>query len=89
MDTRYTLRISKEANKYIQSLTPKLKDRINTAFWELSQNPKSATHVKPLQGETKDRYRYRLGGLRIIYSISGDNLYVDILKVGPRGDVYK
>jgi mRNA interferase RelE/StbE len=43
--------------------------------------------VKPLQGYTDGRQRLRIGKYRVIFKISGENLYV--IEIGSRGDIYK
>jgi mRNA interferase RelE/StbE len=34
-------------------------------------------------------YRVRVGDIRIIYSIEDDQLFVQVIRVGHRGNVYK
>jgi mRNA interferase RelE/StbE len=36
-----------------------------------------------------DVYRVRIGDFRVIYEIQDDELVLIVIKVGPRGDVYK
>jgi mRNA interferase RelE/StbE len=43
--------------------------------------------VEKMKG--KDRYRYRMGEWRIVYEIRDDVLVVLVLRIGPRGGVYK
>ena len=36
-----------------------------------------------------DAYRVRIGDFRAVYEIREDELVLVVIKVGPRGDVYK
>ena len=45
---------------------------MKTAIDALSKNPRYHVHIKKLEGELKDLYRYRLGDLRILYEIHED-----------------
>lgn len=37
----------------------------------------------------REGYRIRVREYRILYSVSDNKLVVEVLRVGPRGDVYK
>ena len=43
---------------------------------------------KPLKGNFKGFFRYRMGKFRIIYTIQEDRLLILVLKVGKRDEVY-
>ncbi|WP_096200079.1 type II toxin-antitoxin system RelE family toxin [Bacillus sp. FJAT-45350] len=34
-------------------------------------------------------YRVRVGDLRLIYRVENERLLIIVLKIGPRGDIYK
>lgn len=63
-------------------------ERIAKRLYQLAENPDTATDVKALSGRTGE-YRLRVGDWRIIYRIVRDKLQIQIVKIGPRGDVYK
>ena len=82
-----------------------LKPAYTASFVELSKTrQKQATHahaeleqdpitprgntVKPLKG-WDNLWRYRLGDYRLIYSVVPDKQVVQLLAIGPRGDVYR
>jgi mRNA interferase RelE/StbE len=46
-------------------------------------------HIKKLEGEHRDMYRYRLGNLRILYEIHEDIKAIRIKAIEARGSVYK
>lgn len=73
---------SKRAVKVINGLDKPTKKRIRDAVESIPKGD-----IIPLQG-TKDRYRLRIGGWRIIFAYKGDDgILID--KVSPRGDAYK
>lgn len=87
MEVRY----SKSAQKTIKDMDAQLKSRIHLAINKLMLNPPEGD-IKPMQGlEYEDCYRVRVGNYRIIYKFGVEDtldiLY--IIKIGPRGDVYK
>lgn len=45
----------------------KLRGRIKEAINNISGNLRLHVHIKKLEGELKQMYRYRLGDLRILY----------------------
>ncbi len=44
---------------------------------------------KPLHGDKKDLWRYRVGDYRLICDIQDDRVVVLVLRVGHRKDVYR
>ena len=44
-------------------------------------------NVTRLKGERG--YRLRVGDWRVLYEIHDDVLVIEIIKIGPRGDVYR
>jgi len=62
----------------------KLRGRIKEAVNNISGNPRLHVHIKKLEGDLKQMYRYRLGDLRILYEI-----HEDIKTIEGRGSVYK
>ena len=53
---------------------------------ELGSDPRKPGSKK-LTGQ--ERYRYRVGTYRILYSIQGDELTIWVVKVGHRKEVYR
>ncbi len=71
MNGRYEIRITKQAKKDIEKLTPKLRRKLRTILVEvISENPYEG---KPLLGDLAGNYSYRLTYKdRIMYSIDED-----------------
>lgn len=59
------------------------------AISTISENPRYHVHIKKLEGELKQMYRYRLGKLRILYEVHDDIGIVRIKTIELRGSVYK
>ncbi len=72
MTTR-PLQFSSSAQKFITGLHPPLQARIENALLEIAANPRAG---KPLKGDLKGNYSYRIGDWRIVYSIERSFVYV-------------
>lgn len=53
----------------------------------LAQSPYGNTQAKALKG--LDAYRLRVGDWRVVYSINDSELEIWVIKIAPRGEVYK
>ena len=53
------------------------------------KNPAEGFHIKKLKGEFEGKYRYNVGGLRIIYFVDTKERIVFVEAIGSRGDIYK
>jgi len=49
---------------------------------------KKKIDIKPVEGE-KDIYRLRIGKNRVLIKIYKEKKIILVVKIGPRGDVYK
>lgn len=65
---------------------PKLYAQVMKAITGLAQEPRPAGAVD-LGG--REGWRIRVRECRVLYSIDDDVVTVEVLRVGPRGDVYK
>ena len=75
----YTIRLSRQAEKDIKKLTPKLRSKLRDILQnKIAENPYSD---KPLTGSLKGYYSGRLTYQdRIVYSIHDDELLVLIIR---------
>jgi mRNA-degrading endonuclease RelE of RelBE toxin-antitoxin system len=85
----YKVILHKNAAKYYRNADKKLQRRISTAVDTILGNPRYHVHIKKLEGELKDMYRYRLSNLRILYEIHEDIKTIRIKAIEARGSVYK
>ena len=86
----YAVVLSDEAKKQLAKL-----DRYNAKLlisW-MRKNLENCTDPfvkgKPLSGDRKGTWRYRVGNYRIIADIQNDKLIILVLAVGDRKDVYR
>lgn len=84
---RYSVAISRTAEKQLRKLAAQDRRRIARAMVSLGVDPHPPGSRK-LSGYD-DVFRIRVGVFRIIYSINGRKLIVIILKIGHRKDVYR
>ncbi len=89
LEKMYEVLISHEAEKYYKGQDKNTKRRLNKCIDNLSKEPLSGSHIKRLYGELEGKYRYEMGGFRIVYEINIKNKTVEIKSIGGRGDVYK
>jgi len=81
------VRLSKKAEKELHELfrgNKEIYSKIKSELLNLSENPFKG---KPLVGDKKGCFRLRVGDYRIIYEISGNEIWV--IKIGHRRDVYR
>lgn len=76
---RQILKLDRTAQIAIQGF---LRDRLSIA-----ENPRQ--WGKPLQGEKRGLWRYRVGDYRLICEIQDDRIKVVVLEIGNRKDVYR
>lgn len=82
---RYTVILSKKAQKQLDKLPDNIAEPIFEAIANLEENPRPAG-IKKLKG--RDGYRVRVGNYRIIYEIFDNELLIDVIAVGHRKDIY-
>jgi mRNA interferase RelE/StbE len=85
----YKIIFHKNAARNYRNADTKLQSRIHTAVDTILDNPRYHVHIKKLEGELQDMYRYRLGNLRILYEIHEDLKTIRIKAIEGRGSVYK
>ena len=83
---KYTVEITKNAEKELKALSINMAMRIAKRLLALEENPRPA-QSKKLKNTTF--YRLRVGDYRIIYTICDETRKVKILSIGHRRDVYR
>ena len=86
----WTVNLRKQPLKELAKMPDEDRERILKAITKLSQNPFdiSKLDIKKLKGET-EKWRLRSGEYRVIYEILRAEILIDVIKIGPRGNVYK
>ena len=80
---------SKKAEREYNRFDEITKKRFSKMISVLERSPTySGKSIKKLKGDLEGLYRYRIGSLRIIYTIDLDKKEVYIVTVDNRGDVY-
>ncbi len=84
----YRIEYSREASKTMKRLPQNLAATIRCKLEQLVADPFAANaNVKRLRG--REVYRLRIGDWRIIYSVNETVLTIEVLRIGPRGQVYQ
>ena len=83
---RYTVRLSKSANRTLNSFDSTLQRRIVQRLDQFGENPQPSGSKK-LAGA--DLWRTRVGDYRIVYSIEDQVLTVLVIRIGHRREVYR
>ena len=83
----YEVRLARRAARYYQRVDVDTARRLDECFAGLSRKPFGAGDVRPIRG-VRGLYRYRVGGLRVLFTVDRRERVVSVLTIGPRGDVY-
>ncbi|CAM4399611.1 type II toxin-antitoxin system RelE/ParE family toxin [Paenibacillus alkaliterrae] len=89
MNSKYKITFSNDAEKSLGKLDKPMIKRIFKALDLLSIDPFEAPNVKRMKGSEDQVFRLRVGNFRIIYEIKNDELIICVMRIGPRGDIYK
>lgn len=85
MDIKYSKQAAKDIKKLPKGVVPLIKEAIEG----LTEVPPKGD-IKTIQGCSDGRKRLRVGKYRIIYQYRDDgNIYVWVIEIGTRGDIYK
>ena len=84
----YGLKYRRQARNYLAGLPLKIKSVIVDRLHQLATNPDSPSlDIDALKG--REGFRLRVGQYRVIYTRQDDRLTIEIVKIRPRGDIYK
>jgi mRNA interferase RelE/StbE len=84
----YRVLFSKEAQRSLLSLPKPLAARIREKLAAIAENPyEHYSNVTKLQN--RPGFRLRVGDWRVIYEIRGEELVILVVKIAPRGEVYR
>ena len=84
----YEIFFTKKADRALRKMSRKTARLIREKLDQLAQDPYARNpNVTKLQG--RPGYRLRVGDWRVIYELEDDRLVIMVLKVAPRGGVYR
>jgi mRNA interferase RelE/StbE len=82
----YELQYKKKAIRALAKINNPYYTAIIEAIDNLAENPRPFGYKK-LTG--RNGYRIRIGTYRVIYDIFENNLIIEIVNIGVRGDIYE
>ncbi|HEV7302169.1 MAG TPA: type II toxin-antitoxin system RelE/ParE family toxin [Tepidisphaeraceae bacterium] len=85
----YNVELSREAQRFYDRCDPATARKLARCFQSLEKNPRQGNNVKPLKGPLAGSLRYRLGDLRVVYTINDRTVTVFVITIARRGDVYE
>ena len=63
--------------------------KLARCFEALERNPRQGNNIKPLKGKLAGSWRYRVGDLRVVYTIDDRKVTVFVITIAKRSDVYE
>ena len=83
----WKLEFSHEAVKALVRMPRDQAIRVRRRLHELARDPIGAPNVKRLTDHPG--FRLRVGDWRVVYLLQSERLVVQIIRIAPRGEVYK
>lgn len=78
--------LTNTAERNLKKLPSNIKERCKDALREISADPLSG---KPLKGDLKGYYSFRIGNYRIVYILKKRQHIIYILSIKHQKDIYK
>jgi mRNA interferase RelE/StbE len=84
----YRIVFTKQADRVLRKMSRNTARLIREKLDQLAQEPYARNpNLTKLQG--RSGYRLRIGDWRVIYELEDDRLVILVLKIAPRGEVYR
>ncbi len=84
----YRVELSREAQRFLERCDQATAKKLARCFAALEADPRAGNNVKPLKGPFAGAYRYRVGDLRVIYTINDLSITVSVIAIAKRSDAY-
>jgi mRNA interferase RelE/StbE len=84
----YRILFTKSADKALLKMPRDVARRIRERLDHLAEDP-YAHHPNVARLQSRPGYRLRVGDWRVIYEVEGKELVILVLRIGPRGEVYR
>ncbi len=85
---RYQVLVQPSAHKTLRKLPKDVQHRIIAKMESLADDPRPIGAIK-LKGEEDDYWRLRVGDYRIVYEIEDEKLFILVLRIGHRKDIFR
>lgn len=85
----FKVELSREAQRFYQRCDKVVAKKLARCFKALERNPRAGNNIKALKGPFEGAYRYRLGDLRVVYTIDDQEVTVFVITIAKRSDVYE
>ena len=85
----YSVELSREAQRFYERCDKPVSRKLARCFQSLETNPRKGNNVKPLGGKFRGCYRYRVGDLRVVYTVNDRDVTVFVITIAKRSDVYE
>ncbi|MBL68469.1 MAG: cytotoxic translational repressor of toxin-antitoxin stability system [Verrucomicrobiales bacterium] len=84
------VRLHRNAARYLRRMPEAQRARVRQALEELAASDDVAKHrnIKRMRGQWTGCLRLRVGDYRVVFRLADEEESIDVLLVGPRGDVY-
>lgn len=84
----YRIVFTKSAHKALRRMPKDVAQRIRERLDRIATDP-YAKHLNVTRLQNRAGYRLRVGDWRVIYEIEGDEQVILVLRIAPRGEVYR
>lgn len=84
---KYTVEVTAKARKSLEKIDPIFAKKIRDRLRSLGDNPRP-NDCKKLEG-SENAYRTRVGRYRIVYEVYEKKVYVVVVNIDHRKDVYR
>lgn len=84
----YMLAYTKQATKVLRRMPSNTASLIRDKLKKIAADP-FGTHNYATKLQGRPAYRLRVGDWRVIYEINNDELRILVIKIAPRGEVYR
>jgi mRNA interferase RelE/StbE len=85
----YRVELSQEAQRFFDRSDKPVARKLARCFQSVEKNPREGNNVKALKGRLAGSYRYRIGDLRVVYTINDQSVTVFVITIANRSDVYE
>jgi mRNA interferase RelE/StbE len=83
----HQITFKKQAIKALHAMPPREVKRIRDQLSKLAEDP-GRRDVDVVELKDRPGFRLRVGGRRVIFERDDTARRIDVLRIGPRGDVY-